>query len=88
MWRSKKPDTSQAADAEAKNSQTNQSLKHASTVWERTTQVIKDASRPTEETADHVKSRLGSSLHVKGDISGNEGLYIDGTAEGLVLLDE
>ena len=30
-------------------------------------------------------ARLGSSLHVKGEISGNEDLYIDGTVEGLVL---
>jgi len=33
-------------------------------------------------------ARLGSSLHVKGEISGNEDLYIDGTVEGLVHLDE
>src|SRR5260370_41588845 len=33
-------------------------------------------------------ARLGSSLHVKGEISGNEDLYIEGTVEGLVHLDE
>src|SRR5216684_3873654 len=33
-------------------------------------------------------ARLGSSLYVKGEISGNEDLYIDGTVEGLVQLDE
>jgi cytoskeletal protein CcmA (bactofilin family) len=33
-------------------------------------------------------ARLGSSLHVKGEISGNQDLYIDGTVEGLVQLDE
>jgi cytoskeletal protein CcmA (bactofilin family) len=27
-------------------------------------------------------------MHVKGNISGNEDLHIDGTVEGLVLLDE
>ena len=27
-------------------------------------------------------------MHVKGEISGNEDLYIDGTVEGLVQLDE
>src|SRR5205814_10245580 len=31
---------------------------------------------------------LGSSLHVKGDISGNEDLLIDGSVEGLIQLDE
>src|SRR5258708_24981957 len=44
--------------------------------------------RPTGATADRVMARLGSSLHVKGEISGNEDLCIDGTVEGLVHLDE
>src|SRR5467141_1646909 len=33
-------------------------------------------------------ARVGPSLHVKGEISGNEDLYIEGTVEGLVHLDE
>src|SRR5690242_10165177 len=33
-------------------------------------------------------ARLGSSLHVKGEITGNEDLQIDGTVEGLVQLDD
>ena len=33
-------------------------------------------------------ARLGSSLYVKGEISGNEDLDIDGTVEGLVHIDE
>jgi cytoskeletal protein CcmA (bactofilin family) len=33
-------------------------------------------------------ARLGSSLHVKGEITGNEDLLIDGTVEGLVHLDD
>jgi cytoskeletal protein CcmA (bactofilin family) len=48
----------------------------------------KDAMRPAGATADRATARLGSSLHVKGEISGNEDLYIDGTVEGLVHLDE
>jgi len=43
---------------------------------------------PTEAMADRATARLGSSLHVKGEIWGNEDLYIDGTVEGLVHLDE
>jgi cytoskeletal protein CcmA (bactofilin family) len=39
-------------------------------------------------TPDRVTARLGSSLHAKGEISGKEDLYIDGTVEGLVHLDE
>src|SRR6267143_2118358 len=33
-------------------------------------------------------ARVGPSLHVKGEISGNEDLYIDGTVEGAVQLGE
>src|SRR6202142_2015002 len=33
-------------------------------------------------------ARLGGSLHVKGEITGNEDLHIDGSVEGLVQLDE
>jgi len=33
-------------------------------------------------------SRLGASLHVKGEITGNEDLHIDGTIEGLVHLED
>jgi len=88
MWGSKKPERPQAADPEPKNLQTNRPLKPTPTVCERTTQVNKDSSCPTGETADRAASRLGSSLHVKGEISGNEDLHIDGTVEGLVLLDE
>jgi cytoskeletal protein CcmA (bactofilin family) len=33
-------------------------------------------------------ARVGPSLHVKGEISGNEDLYIDGTVEGAVHLGE
>ena len=33
-------------------------------------------------------ARLGASLHVKGEITGNEDLHIDGTVEGLVHLED
>ncbi|MGH9699787.1 MAG: bactofilin family protein [Candidatus Acidiferrales bacterium] len=33
-------------------------------------------------------ARLGASLHVKGEITGNEDLIIDGNVEGLVHLEE
>ncbi len=33
-------------------------------------------------------ARLGASLHIKGEISGNEDLQIDGSVEGLVQLDD
>jgi cytoskeletal protein CcmA (bactofilin family) len=88
MWSNKKPETQQNAQTEAKNFGTNQSSKHAPATWEGTTAMSTDAIRPLGSTADRATARLGSSLHVKGEISGNEDLVIDGSVEGLVQLDE
>jgi cytoskeletal protein CcmA (bactofilin family) len=33
-------------------------------------------------------ARLGSSLHVKGEITGNEDLHVDGSVEGLIQLED
>ncbi|HTF24094.1 MAG TPA: polymer-forming cytoskeletal protein [Candidatus Limnocylindria bacterium] len=48
----------------------------------------KDVMRPTGAAADRATTRLGSSLHVKGEISGDEDLHIDGTVAGAVQLGE
>src|SRR5258708_28826853 len=88
MWGKKKHDATQAADPESRNLQTNQRPKPASASWEGTTKMNKDVMRPAGETADRAPSRLGSSLHLKGEISGNEDLDIDGTVEALVHIDE
>jgi cytoskeletal protein CcmA (bactofilin family) len=37
---------------------------------------------------DRATARLGSSLHFKGEISGNEDLHVDGSVEGLIHLDD
>jgi cytoskeletal protein CcmA (bactofilin family) len=47
-----------------------------------------DAMRPIEATPTRATGWLGSSLHVKGDITGTEDLLIDGSVEGLIKLDE
>jgi cytoskeletal protein CcmA (bactofilin family) len=47
-----------------------------------------DAMRPMSATGDRASARLGSSLHVKGEITGSEDLTIDGSVEGLIQLDE
>jgi len=47
-----------------------------------------DAMRPLGATADRATARRGASLQVKGEISGNEDLLIDGSVEGLIQLDE
>jgi cytoskeletal protein CcmA (bactofilin family) len=46
-----------------------------------------DAMRPLATTPAGT-ARLGASLHVKGEISGNEDLHVDGSVEGLIQLDE
>jgi cytoskeletal protein CcmA (bactofilin family) len=74
MWGKKQPDTPQAAAAEPKNLLTNKKST--------------DAMRPLDATADRATGWLGSSLRVKGDISGTEDLLIDGSVEGLIQLDE
>jgi cytoskeletal protein CcmA (bactofilin family) len=47
-----------------------------------------DAIRPISTTPAGGVARLGASLHVKGEITGNEDLHIDGSVEGLVQLEE
>jgi cytoskeletal protein CcmA (bactofilin family) len=47
-----------------------------------------DSMRPLSATSDRASARLGSSLHVKGEITGSEDLLIDGSVEGLIQLDE
>jgi cytoskeletal protein CcmA (bactofilin family) len=88
MWGNKKSHTSQAVDPEPKNVKINQTPKPAPASLEGTTKMDRDVMEPAGATADRVTAWLGPSLHVKGEISGNEDLYIDGTVEGLVHLDE
>lgn len=88
MWGNKKPDAPQAAPPDAKNFSTNPPQKPTAATLEGTTAMSTDAMRPLGATADRATARLGPSLHVKGEISGNEDLLIEGSVEGLVQLDE
>ena len=88
IWRKKKPAARQPAESEATNLPTNQSAKSPPALWERTPKMNSTSSHLSEATADCGMSRLGANLHVKGEISGSENLFIDGTFEGLVQLDE
>ena len=47
-----------------------------------------DAMRPMSSTPSGSTARLGASLHIKDEISGNEDLHIDGSVEGLVQLED
>ena len=78
MWRNKKSHVPQAADSEPKNVQMNQPPKPAPASWEGTPKMNKDVLSPA---GAGTTARLGSSLYVKGEISGNEDLHIDGTVE-------
>ena len=42
----------------------------------------------TSPSSSGATARLGSSLHFKGEISGNEDLNIDGNVEGLIHLED
>ena len=94
MWgNTKKPETPQAAQPEAKsfaaNQQNlNQAPKSAPATWEGTNAMSTDAMRPLGATGDRATARLGASLHVKGEITGSEDLLVDGSVEGLIQLDE
>ena len=74
MWDKKKPDTPQAAVPEQKNLLANKEST--------------DAMRPLDAIKIRETGWLGSSLRVKGDITGSEDLLIDGSVEGLIQLDE
>jgi len=89
MWGNvKKPETPQVAQPEPKNFATNPLPKSAPATWEGNTAMSTDAMRPLGATGDRATARLGSSLHVKGEITGSEDLLVDGSVEGLIQLDE
>jgi len=46
-----------------------------------------DAIRPAT-ASERAQARLGASLHIKGEISGNEDLNVDGNVEGLISLED
>ena len=46
-----------------------------------------EATHPTT-SSDRNPARLGASLHVKGEITGNEDLHVDGSVEGLIQLED
>src|SRR5215510_3526400 len=88
MWGNKKPDAPQPGQPDPRNSFSNQPSRPALAAWEEKPAMSTDAMRPLGGTADRATARLGTSLHVKEEISSNEDLLIDGSVEGLVQLDE
>src|SRR6266849_6018302 len=71
MWSKKKPDTTQAADPEPTNLQTNQSLKTATASWEGTTKMSEDVMRPAGATAKLTADIIAGEVIVYGSVKGN-----------------
>jgi len=87
MWGSKKPDSPPTAvPAPSKAPETNSTKPTSATVEGKV--MSTDAARPVAAAPAGSTARLGASLHIKGEITGNEDLQVDGTVEGLIQLDD
>jgi cytoskeletal protein CcmA (bactofilin family) len=86
MWGSKKPEAPQPTTMKAPERPAPVEEPASAKTEERV--MSTDAMRPLSTTPTGSTARLGASLHVKGEISGNEDLHIDGTVEGLVQLED
>jgi cytoskeletal protein CcmA (bactofilin family) len=86
MWGNKKPETPQPTTAKAPETPAPVAKPDSATT--EAINMSTDAMRPLSTTPSGTSARLGASLHVKGEISGNEDLHIDGSVEGLIQLEE
>ena len=86
MWGNKRQETPQPTTAKVPEKPA-PVAKPASAKTEGTA-MSTDAMRPLNTTPSGSTARLGASLHVKGEISGNEDLHIDGSVEGLIQLED
>ena len=86
MWGDKKQATPQPTTAKAP--ETPAPVAKPASAKTEVTAMSTDAMRPMSTTQSGTTARLGASLHVKGEISGNEDLHIDGSVEGLVQLED
>src|SRR5271163_2536609 len=84
MWGDKKPDAP-ARTPLPQQPRTNATSGSTSFSGEARTMAPMDSSYPASSGGT---ARLGASLHVKGEITGNEDLAIDGSVEGLVQLED
>ena len=56
--------------------------------WEAKSMAMNPNEPGYPSTSSGAAARLGASLHVKGEITGNEDLSIDGSVEGLIQLED
>src|ERR1700740_3178643 len=85
MWGDKKPET--PAKTPLPQQSKPSTLSATPITGEVKTMAPLDSPYPAT-TSSGGTARLGASLHVKGEITGNEDLHIDGTVEGLVHLED
>jgi cytoskeletal protein CcmA (bactofilin family) len=85
MWGDKKPDVPERAPLPQQAKSTGTSA--SPYTGEAKTMAPLESTYPST-TSGGGTARLGASLHVKGEITGNEDLTIDGTVEGLVHLED
>lgn len=88
MWGDKKPEA--PAKSPLPQQQSRPAVTSSSAIpypGEAKTMAPSDSTYPAT-TSGGATARLGASLHIKGEISGNEDLQIDGSVEGLVQLDD
>jgi cytoskeletal protein CcmA (bactofilin family) len=94
MWGDKKPDPSSKSPLPQQPQQTQEvrpsisSTNAPAFAGEAKTMAPIDSTNPNTSASSGNSARLGSSLHVKGEITGNEDLLIDGSVEGLVQLED
>lgn len=91
MWGDKKADAPAKSPLPQQQSpkSTAPADKPASFPGEAKTMAPIDSTYPvTSSSSSSGLARLGATLHVKGEITGNEDLHIDGTVEGLVQLED
>src|SRR5690242_15077392 len=86
MWGNKKPEA--PPPAAVKTPEPPAPAWKPTAVKTEETAMSTDAMRPLSTTPSGSTARLGASLHVKGEISGNEDLHIDGSVEGLIQLED
>lgn len=88
MWLKKKSYNRQPVKPDSKYLQGNQPPRPPRASLHGTTQPNKAVAAPAGVMMGSVVSRLGASLHMKGEVTGGEDLVIEGTFEGMVQLDQ
>jgi len=86
MWGDKKPETPAKSPLPQQQPKPITSSSATPYPGEGKTMAPADPTYSTSSTG--ATARLGASLNIKGEISGNEDLQIDGSVEGLVQLDD